>query len=152
MNVIAYDPFVPKATIDINIADQTIKVEIETTSLDNLLEKSQFISMHMPMPSDGKALISNDEFSKMKDGVIIANAARGGVIDEDSLIANLNSGKVAHAALDVYTNEPSPREDLLKHAKISLTPHTAAATEEAQNRIGEELADQIINHFNLVTV
>jgi D-3-phosphoglycerate dehydrogenase len=148
MQVIAYDPFVPNAIITIDIAGNSIDVEINTISLEELLDKSNFISLHMPMPNDGKALIGNEEFSKMKDGVIIANAARGGVIDEDALLANLNNGKVAHAALDVFTNEPSPREDLLKHTNISLTPHTAAATLEAQNRIGEELASQIINLFN----
>jgi D-3-phosphoglycerate dehydrogenase len=103
------------------------------------------------MPNDGKPLIGENEFSKMKEGVIIANAARGGIVDEDALIANLDSGKVSHAALDVFTNEPNPREDLLKHNKISSTPHTGAATGEAQDRIGEELAEQIINHFNSVT-
>ncbi len=147
MNVIAFDPYVPNATINLKIANQTISVDINTTSLDDLLANANFISLHMPMPADGKALIGNEEFSKMKDGVIIANAARGGVIDEDALIANLNAEKVAHAALDVFTKEPTPREDLLKHAKISLTPHTGAATGEAQNRIGEELAEQIIAHL-----
>jgi D-3-phosphoglycerate dehydrogenase len=151
MNVIAYDPFVPEATITVNVGVESVDVEINTISLDELLRKSNFISLHMPMPSDGNALIGNNEFSKMQDGVIIANAARGGVIDEDALIANLDSGKVAHAALDVFLNEPSPREDLLTHSNISLTPHTGAATLEAQDRIGEELASQIINHFQTVT-
>ncbi|MBL4668226.1 MAG: 3-phosphoglycerate dehydrogenase [Flavobacteriales bacterium] len=151
MKVIAYDPYVNKAVVNIPVATQTVSVEISTITLDELLANANFISMHMPMPADGNALIGNDEFAKMKDGVIIANAARGGVIDEAALIANLDSGKVAHAALDVFTNEPTPREDLLKHAKISLTPHTGAATGEAQNRIGEELAEQIINHFETVT-
>lgn len=147
MNVIAFDPFMNEATINVQIADQTVSVNIKTTSLNDLLANADFISLHVPMPADGKALIGNAEFTKMKDGVIIANLARGGVIDETALIANLNNGKVAHAALDVYTNEPTPREDLLKHAKISLTPHTGAATLEAQDRIGEELATQIINHL-----
>ena len=150
-NVIAFDPFMDGATIDVQVADQTVSVNIKTTSLDELLANADYISMHVPMPADGNALIGNDEFAKMKAGVIIANAARGGVIDEDALIANLDSGKVAHAALDVFTNEPTPREDLLKHAKISLTPHTGAATGEAQDKIGEELASQIIEHFNSVT-
>ena len=66
-----------------------------------------------------------------------------GIIDEDALISNLDSGKVAAAALDVFVNEPTPREDLMKHPKLSLTPHTGAATLEAQDRIGEELASQI---------
>ena len=148
MKVIAYDPYVEKATINVPVAGQTVSSDIYTTSLDDLLAHANFISLHMPMPSDKKALIGNAEFAKMKDRVIIANAARGGVIDEDALIQNLDSGKVAHAALDVFTNEPAPREDLLQHANISLTPHTGAATLEAQDRIGEELASQIISHFN----
>ncbi len=147
MKVIAYDPYVEKATVNVPVSTQTVSVDIYTTSLDDLLAHANFISMHMPMPSDGKALIGNDEFAKMRDGVIIANAARGGVIDEDALISNLDSGKVAHAALDVFTNEPAPREDLLQHANISLTPHTGAATLEAQDRIGEELASQITEHL-----
>lgn len=151
MKVIAFDPYVEKATIHVDVASQTVDVSIYTTSLDDLLAHANFISLHMPMPKDGNALIGNNEFSKMKDGVIIANAARGGVIDEDALIASLDSGKVAHAALDVFMNEPTPREDLLKHANISLTPHTGAATLEAQDRIGEELASQIINHFQTIT-
>ena len=150
MNVIAYDPFVPEAKITVPVASNPVSVDMKTISLDDLLCKSNFISLHMPMPSDGNALIGHDEFSKMQDGVIIANAARGGVIDEDALIANLDSGKVAHAALDVFINEPSPRKDLLTHSNISLTPHTGAATLEAQDRIGEELASQIINHFQTV--
>ena len=151
MDVIASNPSMDGATIDVHVANQTIRVYIKTSSLDNLLANADYISIHTPMPADGNPLIGTSEFVKMKDGVIIANAARGGVIDEDALIANLDSGKVAHAALDVFTNEPTPREDLLQHAKISLTPHTGAATGEAQDRIGEELAEQIINYFQTIT-
>jgi D-3-phosphoglycerate dehydrogenase len=143
MNVIAFDPFIDKVTIDVQVANQTVNVEVKTISKDELLAQADFITLHIPAQADGKPVISNDEFAKMKDGVMIANAARGGVIDEDALIANLNSGKVAAAALDVFVNEPTPREDLMKHPKLSLTPHTGAATLEAQDRIGEELASQI---------
>jgi len=148
MNVIAYDPFVKDAKIDLNIASQTISVNIELTSFDELLSQADFISLHVPMPNDGNALIGNDEFSKMKDGVRIVNASRGGVINEDALISALNTSKVAGAALDVFVGEPSPREDILKHDKISLTPHVGAATVEAQERIGTELADKIISFYN----
>jgi D-3-phosphoglycerate dehydrogenase / 2-oxoglutarate reductase len=144
MNVVAFDPFIPKVTIDVEVADKTVSVDITTISKDELLAKSDFITLHIPAQADGKAVIGNEEFAKMKDGIIIVNAARGGVIDETALIANLDSGKVAVAALDVYVNEPSPREDILTHQKISLTPHIGAATLEAQDRIGEELASQII--------
>ena len=148
MNVIAYDPFVNQAKIDLNIGSQTISVNIEMTSFDELLSQADFISLHVPMPNDGNALIGNDEFSKMKDGVRIVNASRGGVINEDALISALNVSKVAGAALDVFVGEPSPREDILKHDKISLTPHVGAATVEAQERIGTELADKIISFYN----
>ena len=144
MNVIAFDPFMEKATITVEVANQKINVEIKTSSFDELLTQADFISIHVPALKDGKAAIGTHEFAKMKNGVIIINAARGGVVDEEALIANLNAGKVAHAAVDVFTNEPTPRQDLLTHPKISLTPHIGAATEEAQDRIGEELAEQLI--------
>lgn len=148
MKVVAYDPFIESSNLDINIADQSFSVNIKTQSLDNLLSGSDYISLHVPMPSDGKAVLSTNEFNKMKDGVRIVNAARGGVIDEDDLIAAINSNKVAAAALDVFVGEPSPREDLLSNKKISLTPHIGAATNEAQDRIGVELADKIIAFYN----
>tara|TARA_B100001093_G_scaffold325975_1_gene310995 strand:- start:4030 stop:4986 length:957 start_codon:yes stop_codon:yes gene_type:complete len=148
MKVVAYDPFIKSADLDLEIADQSLKVNINTQSLGDLLSNSDYISLHVPMPSDGKAVLSANEFNKMKDGVRIVNAARGGVIDEDDLIAAINSNKVAAAALDVFVGEPSPREDLLSHEKISLTPHIGAATNEAQDRIGVELADKIIAFYN----
>ncbi len=147
MNVIAYDPFMEKATIPIEIANQELSVEIKTTSLEDVLKNSDFISLHVPMPADGKALIGEKEFNQMKDDIRIVNAARGGVIDEDALIKALNSGKVNSAALDVFVNEPTPREDILTYPKIALTPHIGAATVEAQDRIGTELADNIIAFY-----
>ena len=148
MKVIASDPFIDQANIDLKINDDNITINIQTISFEELIAKADFISLHVPMPSDGKALINEKEFNQMKDGVRIVNAARGGVIDEDALIEALNNGKVAAAALDVFVGEPNPRTDLLKHEKISLTPHIGAATSEAQNRIGTELADKIIAFYN----
>ena len=84
----------------------------------------------------------------MKPGACVVNAARGGVIDEDALMAALDNGSLRYAALDVFENEPTPREDLLAHPKVALTPHIGAATTEAQDRIGEELADQILANLN----
>ena len=152
MIVIAFDPFIDNIVIEINIADQILTVPVNMVSFDELLQTSDFISLHVPMPGDGKALIGNEEFEKMKTGVRIVNAARGGVIDEDALINALNSEKVSSAALDVFVNEPSPRVDIITHDKISLTPHVGAATVEAQERIGTELANQIIKHFNTISV
>ncbi len=147
MKVIAFDPFMEKATIPVEVADQTVNITIATSSMDELLSKADFISLHVPMPSDGKALISTSEFDKMKDGVRIVNAARGGVIDEDALLTALKNGKVNAVALDVFVNEPTPRQDLLSNNKIALTPHIGAATLEAQDRIGTELADNIIAYY-----
>ena len=92
-------------------------------------------------------LLGIKEFEKMKDGVRIVNAARGGVIDEQALINALQSNKVSFAALDVFVGEPKPSKELLNNEKISLTPHIGAATLEAQNRIGEELAQKIITFY-----
>jgi D-3-phosphoglycerate dehydrogenase len=148
MNVLAYDPFIEKTTIDLKIANQEIKVPISTCSLEKLLKNSDFISLHVPMPKDGQPLISTNEFNSMKKGVRIVNAARGGVIDESALVKAINNEIVSFAALDVFVGEPYPNESLLKNEKISLTPHIGAATSEAQDRIGTELADKIINFYN----
>ena len=148
MKVAAFDPFIESADLDIEIADQSLSVNVKTQSLEDLLSNSDYISLHVPMPSDGKAVLSANEFNKMKDGVKIVNAARGGVIDEDDLISAIKNSKVAAAALDVFVGEPSPRKDLLTMEKISLTPHIGAATNEAQDRIGIELADKIIAFYN----
>ena len=148
MNVIAYDPFIDEAKIELSIAKQIIKVNISTTNINDLLENSDFISLHVPMPKDGKPVIGSSEFKKMKDGVRLINAARGGVVDENALIDAINSEKVSFAALDVFVGEPKPSKDLLLNDKISITPHIGAATLEAQDRIGTELADKIINFYN----
>jgi len=146
MKVIAYDPFIKNADLSIEIigASNNIVVKIITISLDDLLSSSDFISLHVP----GGKVITKNEFAKMKDGVCLVNASRGGVIDESDLIDALNSGKVSHAALDVFENEPTPRREILHHPKISLTPHIGAATEEAQERIGIELAELIITNLS----
>ena len=148
MKIIAFDPFIENVNLNIDIADQNLNLNIKTNSFDELLENSDFISLHVPMPKDGKAVLASNEFNKMKNGVRIVNAARGGVINEDDLISAINNEKVAAAALDVFVGEPKPREDLLSNNKISLTPHIGAATNEAQDRIGLELADKIIAFYN----
>jgi D-3-phosphoglycerate dehydrogenase len=110
--------------------------------MDTLLQNSDYISLHIP--SVGAAILGAKEFEKMKQGVFIVNASRGGTIDEDALLHALDSGKVAAAGLDVFDNEPTPRKDILSHPRISMTPHIGASTEEAQNKIGEELAQRLI--------
>jgi D-3-phosphoglycerate dehydrogenase len=117
-------------------------VTVKTVTMDDMLADADYISLHIP--SVGRALLGKEEFAKMKDGVIVVNCSRGGTIDEDALLEALSSGKVAAAGLDVFDNEPTPRKDLLTHPRISLTPHIGASTEEAQNKIGEELAKKLI--------
>ena len=144
MKVIAADSFVDKAEIRVDFYNgQFINVEIETEPLADVFKHSDFISLHVPA-QDGY-VIGEEEFELLKDGVGIVNCSRGGIIDEVALIKALDSGKVAFAGLDVFENEPTPEIQILMHPKISLTPHIGAATLEAQDRIGTELAEQIIS-------
>lgn len=141
MKVLAFDPFVKDAPIELEIEGHTnVKVHVNTVELEKVLAQADFITFHVP----GGKLITAKEIATMKDGVILINSARGGVIDEKDLIAGLDSGKISHACLDVFENEPKPAAELLKHPKISLTPHIGAATNEAQERIGVELAEKLI--------
>ncbi len=145
MKVLAYDPFVKEANLHLDIyGTNGVDVKIDTVTLDELIANSDMISMHVP----GGKMITEKEINMMKQGVILVNASRGGVIDETDLVNGLNSGKIAHVCLDVFENEPTPSEALLKHAKISLTPHIGAATNEAQERIGVELAEKLIAALN----
>lgn len=146
MNIVAMDVFPDPVDLECSFAGQSITVRIEKEPLENVLAKADFISMHTPFT--GSPVIGEKEFSLMKDGVILINASRGGTLDEDALIRALDSGKVAHAALDVFDNEPTPSMSILQHKKISLSPHIGASTLEAQERIGTELAEQIISFFN----
>jgi D-3-phosphoglycerate dehydrogenase len=113
--------------------------DFEYRPLEETLSVSDFISLHVPADKEKGALIGVKEFALMKDGVYLINCARGGVIDEDALLAALDSGKVAAAALDVFENEPPKNELILSHERISLTPHIGASTKEAQQKIGAEI-------------
>ncbi len=140
MKIVAHDPFVKQVKLELEISGNKFSVPCETVSLDELFSKSDFITVHVP----GGRLITKTEITKMKNGVILVNASRGGVIEENDLLEALNSGKVAGAGLDVFENEPIPKQELLSHPRISVTPHIGAATKEAQERIGIELAGRII--------
>jgi D-3-phosphoglycerate dehydrogenase len=145
MKVIAYDLYPSDAPVQLDIAGHgTVDVKVPMVSMDELLSSSDLITLHVPKQDGGSAVLGAAELNKCKDGVKLVNTARGGSIEEDALIAALDSGKVSAAALDVFENEPTPREDLLTHPKLSLTPHVGAATNEAQGRIGLELADKIL--------
>lgn len=148
MKVVAHDPFIPEVGLAFEVPIYgEVSVTLTTVSMDELLANSDVISLHVPKPKDG-AMIAAAELAKMKDGVMLINAARGGVIDEDDLLAALDSGKVAAAGLDVYENEPTPKAALLQHPRISATPHIGASTVEAQMRIGTELAQKVIAAAN----
>lgn len=149
MNVMPVDLVIDEAEIDINIyksSDVSLSVRMETYDMEEVLAKSDFLTLHVPF-GGGRALIGKDEFAKMKDGVRVINTARGGAIDEESLLIALESGKVAGAGLDVFVDEPTPLPALLNHPKVSVSPHIGASTAEAQRNIGLELADRILAHF-----
>jgi len=148
MNVMAHDTFIEEANITLNFFNGDKKsFTIETESLKTVLSNSDFVTVHIPKIGD-KAVIGAKEIGMMKTGAGIVNAARGGVIDETALMFALDKGKLAYAGLDVFENEPTPSIHLLMHNSISLTPHIGAATLEAQDRIGTELAEQIATHFD----
>lgn len=144
MKVIASDKYVGNATIKVEFYNgQFINVDIETQPTKEVYKHADFITLHVP--SQNEPVIGKKQFDLMKNGVGIINAARGGVIDEVALIEAIESGKVAFAGLDTFEEEPTPAIKVLMNDKISLTPHIGAATNEAQDRIGTELASQIIS-------
>ena len=131
-----------KATVNVALFNgQSIDVEIKSQSVESVLAEADFVTLHVPAQKE--YVIGEKEFAQMKDGAAIINAARGGVIDEVALLKALDSGKLAFAGLDTFEDEPKPAIQVLMHPKVSLTPHIGAATGEAQDRIGVELADQI---------
>ncbi len=142
MKVLYFDPLIEKTTLQLLFFDdQTIQFNLSSVSKGEVLKKADFITLHLPAQKE--YVIGNKEFEMMKDGVGIVNAARGGVLDEVALVSALENGKVSFAGLDVFESEPTPEIKILMHPKISLTPHIGAATLEAQDRIGMELASQI---------
>ena len=142
MKVVASDLMIDKTSIRLDFQNnQYIDIEIVTEPFEEVIKKADFITLHVP--AQKSAIIGKEEIAKMKDGVALINCARGGVIDEEALIEALDAGKVSFAGVDVFVGEPTPSEKILTHPKVSLTPHIGAATQEAQDRIGEELAMQV---------
>jgi D-3-phosphoglycerate dehydrogenase len=134
MDIIAYDPYV---------ADPR-GLEMEFVSLEELLQKSDHISMHLPLTDETRNLVDRPQFEIMKDGVRIINCARGGTINEDALYEAIVSGKVAGAALDVYLEEPAQDNRLFELDEVIGSPHIGAATVEAQHRVSVEVAEKVI--------
>lgn len=142
MKVVAFDPFIDSVNIKLDFFDgRALDFKIDTISKEEVLKQSDFITVHVPAQKD--YVIGKAEIEAMKNGAGIVNAARGGVIDEVALVEALEDGKLSFAGLDVFENEPTPAIKVLMNNKISLTPHIGAATSEAQDRIGTELATQI---------
>jgi len=141
MKVIAYDPYV---------SDEVFKkFEIERKdNLDDLLKEADIISIHTPLTEETKGLINRESIEKMKDGAILINCARGGIVDENALYEALKNGKLYGAGLDVYEKEPPEESPLFELDNVILTPHIGAATKEAQLRVGIDSAQKIIEFFS----
>ena len=140
MNVIAYDPLISEDDIQQRGA--------EPTSIQDLFEWSDFISLHLPLNVQTRDMLGPLAFSQMKDGVRIVCAARGGIIDESALLSALKSGKVAGAALDVFSQEPPGLTETISHPRVIATPHIGAQTAEAQTRASEDIANEVLAALN----
>lgn len=136
MIVIAYDPFLP--------ADEIVRRGAEAVSLDELYQRAEFISLHLPLTDETRNLFNASAFAKMKPGVRIVCAARGGIIDEAHLLSALESGQVAAAGLDVYASEPPGASELVRHPQVVCTPHVAGQTVEAQIHAAEDIASEVL--------
>lgn len=137
MSVIAHDPYAP--------ADRARAVGVDLVSFEEAISTADFISLHMPLTPVTSKIFNDETFSKMKKGARIINVARGGVIDEDALVRALDSGTVAQAALDVFTEEPPPKDSkLVQHENVIVTPHLGASTKEAQEGVAVEIAEAVV--------
>jgi len=151
MNIIFHDAFVTDVRFDLNfhpgVSSQKISFAFQCVSLEKLLTESDLITLHIPFPKGTPAVIAAKEFAMMKKGVGIVNTARAGVVSENDLLSALHSGKVSYAALDVFEGEPLVNKEIRSDAKISLSPHIGGSTREAQERIGIELAEKVVEFF-----
>lgn len=139
MRVIAHDPFIPERLAQ--------DVDVKLVSLNELYSSADVISLHASLNQTTRQLINRESLRQMKDGVILINSARGELIDEDALLEALDAGKVAGAGLDVFCQEPSPNPQLVRHPHVIATPHIAASTQEAQEQVGVDIAEQIISYL-----
>jgi D-3-phosphoglycerate dehydrogenase / 2-oxoglutarate reductase len=140
MKVVAYDPFIGR--------EAAARLGVELCSLDEIWPRADFFTIHTPLTDDTRSLVNAAAFGKMKQGVLVVNAARGGIVDEAALLAALESGVVAGAALDVFAEEPTPAgHPLVAHPRVICTPHLGASTEEAQEKVAIEVAEQFVAFF-----
>jgi len=150
MNVVGHDPYMESAEVELKFHPdfnmKSIMVPVPMVSKDELLKQSHFVTLHMP--GGGKPVIGAEEIKIMKKGAVLVNCARGGVVDEKAMSEALSAGHLSAVGLDVFEKEPPVNMDFFTRDDVSLSPHIGAATSEAQERIGEELAKKIIAHFN----
>src|SRR5690606_10816722 len=137
MDVLAYDPYLTP--------DRAEKIGIRQASLDEVIQTSDFITVHTPLTKETRHLIDSRAFEKMKPGVRILNCARGGIIDEGALLEAIQSGKVAGAALDVFETEPPGDHPLLRLPQVIATPHLGASTREAQENVAVDVCVEILH-------
>ncbi len=139
MSVVAFDPFVTTTDMDVTL-----------TTKEGVLAQADYISLHIPFIKAEGAAVTAKEFAQMKDGVVLINCARGGVVCENDLLESLNNGKVRYAGIDVFENEPATEAQaaLINHPRVSVTPHIGASTDEAQERVGVEIAQKVIDTLN----
>lgn len=148
MKILAYD--LKHISVDLPIHIEgvpNIKVQISTTTKEDVLKNADFISIHVPFKKGETPCLTNAEFRMMKNGVMIINCGRGGSVDEDALLNAFNLGKVTFAGIDVFENEPTPKKELIEHPYTSVTPHIGGSTIEAQDRVGIELAQYVVDFF-----
>jgi len=136
MSVLAYDPYLSEA--------QIIERKAEPAAFDEVIARSDYLSLHLPLTKETHGLINAGQFAKMKQGARLVCAARGGVVDEEALRAALDSGRLAGAALDVFAAEPPPPGSVAAHPKVIATPHVGAQTHEAQARAGAAIAEEVV--------
>ena len=150
MNVVAFDPMISEANVEITFHEDagipSISKTIKTISKEDVLKQADFVSLHIP---GGQGyVIAEAELNMMKPNAGLINCARGGVVCEADLVNALNNKTIAYAGVDVFEKEPPVYDGILKLDNVSLTPHIGASTNEAQKRIGDEMAEQIIRFFN----
>ena len=143
MRVMFFDRSKTEETTTLSINGSPVEVKLNVSSFEEVLRGSDFISLHVPKQPNGSSVIGSAEFALMKKNAVVINTSRGGTINETELIEALDNGVIAGACVDVFENEPRPNAALLKHSKIITTPHIGAATAEAQERIGLEIADNV---------
>jgi D-3-phosphoglycerate dehydrogenase len=134
MNVIGYDPFPPKQ----------LPAGVTLVTLDEVITKSDFVTLHVPLTNDTKGLFGAATFAKMKKGAFLVNCARGGIVDEGAVLEALKSGQLAGAALDVFGKEPPEPSPLFQHENLIASPHLGASTREAQEKVAIELAEVFV--------